>query len=490
MTFIKLLELLKGICAVTASTPLKDVEINGIKENSDEVGIGDMFIAITGTLHDGREYIAKAVKSGAVCVVYEGKEDVNTDGVCFVRVSNVRYACAVIWSNYYGNPEKYLHLIGVTGTNGKTTVCRMIKHIFDSCGETCGIIGTVSNGIGAELERADMTTPAPREFYALLAKYRQRNAHIVVLEASSHALAQNRLAPCSFDVGILTNITQDHLDFHKTRENYISSKCKLFTQSKISLLNGDDPECTTVAKRIRGIKRICRINGKGDVTAENVTEYGLYGSKFDYGNVNVSLPLPGIFNVYNAMQAMAACEIFGISAEKSARALERMSGVEGRCEVQKFDFAAVPFSVVIDFAHTPDALQNTLRICKRATKGKLIAVFGCGGERDKEKRPEMGRISSITADLTVITSDNSRSEDPQEIINDIMRGIDKNSRYAVIPDRTQAIHYALDQAGKGDTVLLAGKGHEEYQIDKSGRHPYSERDTVREYLKKKYEKDN
>lgn len=492
MICIKLLELLKGVCIVRASSDLTDVEINRVKENSSAVEKGDLFIAMAGSTYDGTDYIAQAVLKGASCIVLEGRGDhcINADGVCFIQVNNVRRACATIWSNYYGNPEKYLRLIGVTGTNGKTTVCKMIQHIFGFCGEKCGIIGTVGNGIGDNVVPSDMTTPAPKEFFRLLDEYRKCGAHTVVLEASSHALKQERLSPCLFDVGILTNITSDHLDFHKTKEDYISSKCKLFTQSKISLLNADDPSVDTVCSRIRGVKRICSINGVGDVNVKCVTDNGFFGSEFEYNGIKVRLPLAGIFNVYNAMQAIAACEIMGISAKKSACALECMPCVKGRCEVQRDLGVSVPFTVVIDFAHTPDALENILKICKSASKGRLITVFGCGGERDKTKRSEMGRIASRLSDLTVITSDNSRSEDPLEIIKDILKGIDKNSRYTVIQDRTDAIKYALDAAKDGDVVLLAGKGHEEYEINSQGVHPYSERKIVREYLINKYTKDS
>ena len=486
------MELLKGVCIVRTSGPLTDTEINCIRENSSEIENGDMFIAMAGSTYDGTDYIAQAVLNGASCIVREGGGEccIHADGVCFIQVNNVRRACAVIWSNFYGNPERYLRLIGVTGTNGKTTVCKMIKHIFDFCGEKCGIIGTVGNGIGDNIVPSNMTTPAPREFFRLLEEYRKCGAHTVVLEASSHALKQERLSPCLFDVGILTNITSDHLDFHKTKEDYISSKCKLFTQSKISLLNGDDPSVDIVCRRIRGTKRICSINGCGDVKVKNITDNGFSGSEFDYNGIKVRLPLAGIFNVYNAMQAIASCEIMGISAQKSASALECMPCVKGRCEVLGSLGVSVPFTVVIDFAHTPDALENILKICKGASKGRIITVFGCGGDRDKTKRSAMGRIASRISDLTVITSDNSRSEDPIGIIKEILKGVDKNSRYTVIPDRTEAIKYALDAAKDGDVVLLAGKGHEEYEINSQGIRPYSERNIVREHLVNKYAKDS
>ncbi len=489
MIFIKLSEVLGGVCIIRASENLFSAEINEVKDNSNDVRRGDLFIALGGTSHDGFDYIAKAISNGASAVVYESRKRsfvCDVGGVCFVETNNARRACAVIMSNYYSSPERYLRLVGVTGTNGKTTVCRMVKHILENNGIKCGIIGTLGNGVGDEIEPSAMTTPPPSEFYRLLDLYRKKDAKVVVSEVSSHALKQDRVASCMFDVGALTNISADHMDFHRTAEDYISSKCKLFTQSKVSVLNGDDPSSSVIAKRTRGKKRFYSEKGNTDIVLSGICDNGINGTGFDYFGkkyAKVRLFLPGRYNVHNAACAIGICEEFGIDATDSALALEGLHAIKGRCEVLDLSEFDVGFSVVIDFAHTPDALLNILNTCRSFTSKRLIAVFGCGGDRDKTKRPEMGRISSRTADFTVVTSDNPRTEEPEKIISDILRGIDKTSRFKVIVNRTEAIRYSLDIADDGDVIVLAGKGHEEYEINQNGKIPYSEKDIVFGYLK-------
>ena len=491
MIYIKLSKLLSGVCIIRASENLFSAEINGVKENSNDVCPGDLFVAWNGTDHDGFDYIAEALSKGASAVLYESRKRnflCDIPDVCFVQTNNARRAYAVIMSNYYSSPERYMQLVGVTGTNGKTTVCRMVKHILEDSNIKCGITGTLGNGIGNDIENSSMTTPSSREFYRLLDEYRKKGADVVVSEVSSHALKQDRLATCVFDVGVLTNITSDHMDFHKTMDDYISSKCKLFTQSKVSILNGDDSSSKIIADRTRGTKRFYSETKKADIVLSGIIEHGIYGTEFEYfgkSNTKVILNIPGRYNVKNAACAVAVCEELGIDAVTSARALESLKDIKGRCEVLDLGGFDVCYSVIIDFAHTPDALYNILLTCRSFTENRLICVFGCGGDRDRTKRPEMGRIASRTADLTVITSDNPRTESPDEIISDILKGVDKNSRYAVISDRTEAIHFALDTASDGDVILLAGKGHEEYEIGKNGKVPYSERNTVFEYLKDK-----
>ena len=491
MIFIKLSELLGGVCIIRASENLFSAEINEVKDNSNDVRCGDLFIALGGTVHDGFDYISKAIANGASAIVYESRQRsfvCNVDGVCFIETNNARRACAVIMSNYYSSPERYLHLVGVTGTNGKTTVCRMVKHILENNGIKCGIIGTLGNGVGDDIEPSAMTTPPPSEFYRLLDLYRKKGAKAVVSEVSSHALKQDRVASCTFDVGALTNISTDHLDFHKTAEDYISSKCKLFTQSKISVLNGDDPSSSVIARRTRGKKRFYSEKRNADIVLSNICDNGINGVQFDYFGgkyAKVKLLLPGRYNVHNAACAIGICEALGVDAPDSASALESLSAIKGRCEVLDLSEFDVGFSVVIDFAHTPDALLNILNACRSFTEKRLISVFGCGGDRDKTKRPEMGRISSFTADFTIVTSDNPRTEMPEDIISDILKGIDKTSRFKVITDRSEAIRYAIDIAGDGDVIVLAGKGHEEYEINQNGKIPYSEKDIVFGYLKGK-----
>ena len=491
MICIKLSKLLSGVCIIRASENVFSAEINGIKENSNDVCPGDLFIAWNGTNHNGFDYIAQAISKGASAVLYESRKRnfmCDIPNVCFIQTNNARRAYAIVMSNYYSSPERYLRLVGVTGTNGKTTVCRMVKHILEYSGIKCGITGTLGNGIGDEMENSSMTTPSPREFYRLLDEYRRKGADVVVSEASSHALKQERLATCVFDVGVLTNITVDHMDFHKTMEDYIASKCKLFTQSKVSILNGDDPSSKVIAKRTRGIKIFYSEKGNADIVLSNIVQRGINGTEFNYfgkSGADVKLNLPGSFNVKNAACAIAACEQLGVDAVTASKALESLKGVKGRCEVLDLAKFNVGYSVIIDFAHTPDALYNILLTCRSFNPNRLICVFGCGGDRDKTKRPEMGRIASRTSDLSVITSDNPRTESPDEIISDILKGVDKTGRYTVISNRTEAIHFALDTARDGDIILLAGKGHEEYEIGKNGKTPYSEKNTVFEYLKGK-----
>lgn len=480
-----------GVCIIKADETLFSTEIKCVKENSNEVGAGDLFIAIGGTKHDGFDYIAQAIANGAVAVLYEKRKKCFTcdiPNVCMIETNNVRRACAVVMSNFYSSPERYLKLIGITGTNGKTTVCRMIKHILESNGIKCGVIGTLGNGIGEKINESSMTTPPPSEFYRLLDDYRKKGVKVVVSEVSSHALKQERLATCVFDVGALTNITADHMDFHRTREDYISSKCKLFTQSKVSILNKDDPSSRIIASRTRGKKRFYSEKENADVILSDICENGTDGIEFNYfgkSRAKIRLKLPGRFNAQNAACATAACEELGIDAASSAAALENMPCIKGRCEILELRGLNVGYSVVIDFAHTPDALENILKTCRQFTKGKLTVLFGCGGDRDRIKRPEMGRTASRLADVTIVTSDNPRTESADDIICDILKGIDKTCRYTVIPNRTEAIRYALDTAKDGDVILLAGKGHEEYEIGKNGKMPYSERDIVFKHLRGK-----
>ncbi len=451
--------------------PYEDVEIKRITENSNFVQNGDIFVALNGTHTSGEKYIYNAYKNGCVLVVTE-----NTDGIdgYYIKTPNTRSAYATMCAHLYRDPQSRLHCIGVTGTNGKTTVTYMLKHIFEHYDVPCGVMGSIVNITPLKTVEAALTTLDPPQLYGMLDEMHRDGAKYVFMEASSHALALDKVFPISYDVGILTNITSDHMDFHKNTDNYVSAKCKLFTQSKISVLNADDRHFDAIRRRIKGeYVTYSQIDKKADNyfeiikrTKENII-FKCNGEKY-------SVNSPADFNVYNAVGAVTAAQCSGLNIKPDC--LNGISFPRGRCETVSPKDSE--FTVIIDFSHTPDSLENILKACRRITENRLILVFGCGGDRDRTKRPEMGRIAGRYADRTVITADNSRSESTEAIIKDIISGIDKNCCYEVISDRKQAIITALETARSGDCIILAGKGHEEYEITKDGKRHFSEKEIV------------
>ncbi len=467
-------QLLDGI-----ATPPFDREIAGIACDSRQVEPGFAFVCIDGVAVDGHRFAGDALQSGAVALITQ--RDLGLPHQ--IVVENTRKAWAEMAANWFGNPAKRLHMIGVTGTNGKTSITYMLKHILEEGGCQVGLIGTIQTLVGSHPLPAVHTTPEAYELQGLLAQMVDAGCTHVVMEVSSHALAQNRVETIAFDRGIFTNLTQDHLDYHRTMENYCAAKKKLFENSKLSILNLDDAWEPRIAEGLS-----CPIvtysvgNDRADYAAHNVREKpdGVDFELVGTGQIGrVKLSIPGLFSVYNALGAAACALSLGLPFETVVEALCTMRGVKGRAET-------VPtgrgFTVVIDYAHTPDGLEKICQALRVGCKGRLVTLFGCGGDRDRAKRPMMGKIAAELSDFLVITSDNPRSEDPMAIIEDILPGIPKGTPYAVIPYRRDAIAYAIAHAQPEDVILLAGKGHETYEVLKTGIYHLDEREVVAETL--------
>ena len=495
---------------------VEEIPVSGISTDSRRVAAGDLFVAIDGLRTDARAHIPEAVAKGAVAVVCEYAEDLPDVGrIPFVTVTDARCATAYLFDAWYGHPAKKLRLVGVTGTNGKTTVSTLLHAILRESGVPCGLIGTVGciSTVGDErLSYADgqpysgMTTPEPAELYALLARMAAEaptdglSSPTVVMEVTSHALRQGRVAPLTFEMGIFTNLTQEHLDFHGTMEDYYTAKRSLFEVCRRAVINADDRYGRRLLSEPLPILHyhICHADGAGGLLSDRICPAGeggctrVYAEQVKYlgedgvafkltspdARLRLRVPIPGHFTVMNALEAASAALALDANPAAVRDALAHFRGVPGRMERVDLPETDVSFSVFIDFAHTPDALESLLRSVQdfRRKGQRIVLVFGCGGDRDPSKRKVMARIASRMVDSLVITSDNSRSEDPSHIISDILAGVDKESEFAVVPDRTEAIRYAVRYARTGDIILLAGKGHENYEIDRKGKHPFCEKD--------------
>jgi len=441
-----------------------------------------LFFCIPGLTVDGHLYAPQAVKNGSHVLVLE--KDVDVEGeVTKVFVENSRKAMALMARNFYGNPVSNIPLIGVTGTNGKTTTTYLIKSVLEMAGHKVGLIGTITNMIGDKKIPAEHTTPESLDLQKLFRDMVNEGVDSIVMEVSSHSLALERVAGCEYTVGVFTNLTQDHLDFHKTMEEYRDAKAKLFKQSKMSIINIDDENGQWIKKGIDGQVYTYGIRQDADIYARDleITEKGvsfeLYTPK---GHQPVSLGIPGIFSVYNALAAAGACYALHIPLPLIAEGLEKVKGVSGRFELLD---TQTDYSVILDYAHTPDGLENILKAASEFARGRIVTLFGCGGDRDPAKRPIMGEIAGRNSDFCIITSDNPRSEDPMKIINQIIPGIEKTKcPYIIIENRREAIRYALENAKKDDVIILAGKGHETYQILKDRTIHFDEKEIVAEIL--------
>ncbi len=458
----------------------RDVEITGITIDSREVKPGYAFVCITGAVRDGHEFAKIAAQSGAAVIVAEHAVDV---GVPVVEYADTKLALAEISSVFYGEPEKKLKLIGITGTNGKTTVSYLIKKILETAGKTVGIIGTneiLAGDRDVGIKSSTPTTPNSLELRRIFAKMLEMGAEYVVMEVSSHALDLHRVAGLQYEVGVFTNLTQDHLDYHKTMENYFLAKKKLFDISKTGVINADDEYGARLLGDIP-CKAVSIGRNNADLTAEDIKidAKGVeFTAVYEGRKYPVSLAIPGMFSIYNGICAMAAAFALGISPQAIVQGISSAGGVCGRLERVPTN---TDYSVIIDYAHTPDGLENVLNAVNSFKKGRCIAVFGCGGDRDASKRPIMGEIGVRLADIAVITSDNPRTENPEKIIEDIVAGAGEGE-YKVIVNRREAIGYALSIAKKDDVVLLAGKGQETYQIIGTEKTHFDEREVVRELL--------
>ncbi len=469
---------LTELMAQTGAGITQQQEIAGITCDSRKVQPGWVFVCITGTASDGHNYAAGAIEAGAAAVVVE--RDLGLPGQIVVNSS--RHAWAVMCANWFGHPAQKLRLIGITGTNGKTTVSYLLKSVLEQCGHKVGLIGTIQNMIGDRVLPSGHTTPDPYDLQSMFSLMVAEGCDYGVMEVSSHALDQGRVDGCRFDAGIFTNLTQDHLDYHGTMENYCEAKKRLFTMCDKGVLNLDDPAQDKM--RVEGCAYTTYSVGQdnADFTARNIRKRpdGVDFELVGFGEINrVRLPIPGDFSVYNAMAAATCALAIGLEFEEVTAALSHCTGVKGRAEIVPVDR---DYTVVIDYAHTPDGLENICRTMKECAVGRLVVLFGCGGDRDRTKRPKMGAMAAKYADLCVVTSDNPRTEEPGAIIEEILTGMPEKASYVVVENRVEAIRWALENAQPGDTVLLAGKGHETYQILKDGLIHLDEREVIAEVL--------
>ncbi len=516
---MKLIELISDISIETvldgqkSKTIFDDLEISDIFSDSRKVRKGSLFVCIAGARADGHDHIAEAVEKGASVILAQKGAEIDEkmflqDGApVILRTENTRKALAYLWNAWYSRPAEGMKLVAVTGTNGKTSVTHMLREIFGTALYKTGLIGTVRCYSGEKLisirsedEKANMTTPDPKELYEMLSVMKADGVKYVFIEATSHALALDKIAPLRFEAAVFTNLTPDHLDFHGSMENYLVAKKKLFRMTDTAIINGDDAYFRSIVEEAEssGCKniRLCTLDEhrRCDYAAINIKSHGCDGVEYILSSVcsvfKIKSHIPGRFTVMNTLQAASCALALGIDCRSIQDALRHMKGIDGRFERIKLCSGA-DFSVFIDYAHTPDALENLLLTARdfRKKGQRIVLLFGCGGERDRGKRSEMGKIASQLADFTVITSDNSRSEDPRNIISDIIVGFDfsfAREQAQIIEDRREAIYYVIENALSGDIILLAGKGHEEYEIDKDGKHPFSEKNIAREAAEKFY----
>ena len=470
---------------------LEEIKIKGLAYDSRRVMPGDTFVAIPGLRVDGAQFIPQAVEKGARVIVTEKQINVPA-GVDLVIVPNARQALAALAARFYGYPAKKLKLIGITGTNGKTTIAYLLESILRVAGHKVGLIGTVETRIDGKSAPSTLTTPESLELQGLLDQMLKAGVTHVVMEVSSHSLAQYRVWGVEFDIAIYTNLTHDHLDFHHTMEEYLEAKKQLFRQLKesgIAIINVDDPYSKKIAEEVQGEVLFYGVKeAKHEMRSTKQSEFDIklrsYDIKLDSMQVVIDTtmlktPLTGMFNIYNILAAFQAGLALHISRDKIKAGIEK-ARVPGRFERVE---AGQPFPVIVDFAHSPDSLQKLLETVKPFVKGRLILVFGCPGDRDREKRPIMGRIAAELADQVIITTDDPHSEDPQVIIQDILKGITNYAlRITNETDRRKAIEMALGQAQKGDLVLIAGRGHEKYQDFNGKKVELDDREVVREIL--------
>ncbi len=480
---MKLKDLLRGI-DVTHWAADREMEISGVSSDTrEDISRGFLFVALSGFAFDGNRFIPKAMEKGAVVVVTTKKPDLE---IPYVLVENDRLALARIAANFHGHPADTMTMVGVTGTNGKTSVTWLLKQVLEkTTGAKVGLIGTTENHIGNEVLDTDRTTPESIQLHRLFARMRDAQCRYAVMEVSSHAIALHRVEGIHFAVAAFTNLTEDHLDFHNTIDDYGQTKAKLFAHCDKAVVNSDCPwgQRMVAGRNIPVIATA--VDGCGDLMAKNVI-YNRNGLQFTavYGkkSVEVQVPIPGKFTVYNVLTVLGIALQLGISLETAAEALRTVQGVKGRVEV--VPTPGKDYTLLIDYAHTPDGLENVLSAVRGFCKGRLIAVFGCGGDRDRKKRPIMGQIGVRLADLAVITSDNPRTEVPSAIIDDIVAGLGDAKNYVVVENRVEAIHYAMKIAQKDDIIVLAGKGHETYQEVMGVKHHMDEREIVADYLEK------
>lgn len=476
---MKLYELLEGI-AFTGK-----VENNAVTlpvRDSRQVEKDSLFFCIPGGAADGHDYAAQALEKGAAAVVVQ--RDLGLDRQLLVEDTHEAYGIAC--ANYFGNPSKKLRLLGVTGTNGKTTVAFLTKYILEHAGHTVGLIGTVQNELPGMVLPARHTTPDPFQLHSLFARMVEAGCDYAVMEVSSHALDQRRVAGCHFAASAFTNLTEDHLDYHHEMEAYFQAKKRLFDQSAVAVLNLDDRYGRRLSEELTlpQISFSCERH-QADITAHNI-KFSQRGSHFALlfqGKLSrVDFVQPGYFSVSNAMAAAGLCMGAGLGFQALIDGLEHCKGVPGRFEILETD---TPYTVIRDYAHSPDGLEKLLSTVREFAPGRIVTLFGCAGVRDRKKRPHMAKIVAEYSDFCILTSDNPRTEDPQQIIDDALPGFTKKTKHKEFVDRYEAIRWALDNSLPGDTLLLAGKGHEDYQVLDFGTICFDEKEIVRELLAEK-----
>ena len=478
---MRLKELLKDI-PVLACTADLELEIEAVHYDSRKVTPGSLFVAVTGFASDGNRFIPMALSKGAVAVVTAKKPE---EDIPYVLVESDRLALALLGCNFFCHPAKAMTMIGVTGTNGKTSTTLLLKQVLEKVlGAKVGLIGTMANMVGDEEIPTERTTPESFDLQALFGRMRDAGCSHVVMEVSSHAVTLERIGGTHFDIAAFTNLTEDHLDFHKTMDAYCDAKAELFRRCDKAVVNVDDSYSQRILDAAAcpvlptSVAEATGLYAKNlELLSEGISFTAVCGEE----TAQVHLPIPGKFTVYNALTVLGIAKQLGISLVDCAEALKTARGVKGRVEV--VPTPGTPYSVLIDYAHTPEGLENVLSSVKDFCKGRVIGVFGCGGDRDPMKRPIMGEIGVRLSDLAIITSDNPRTEDPMSIIEDILKGVKQEyGEYIVMEDRRAAIRYAMDIAEKDDIIVLAGKGHETYQEINGKKYHLDEREEVTAHL--------
>lgn len=475
---LNLSELLKNVDTISK---YHDTQVIDVTDKSSEISAGCVFVCIKGARFDGHSVAAQAMEQGAAAVVVDRDMGLKNQ----IIVKNTRDAYSRICAAFYGNPAEQLKLIGVTGTNGKTTTTFLIKNVFDCLSIKAGLIGTVKNITGEREYISSLTTPDSKELQRLYREMVDSGCEYCIMEVSSQALAQGRVDGCHFDIALFTNLTQDHLDYHGDFESYANAKRKLFEMCDTAIINVDDGYAKKMVDALDCKVLTFSVNAEhSDFSAKNVkcfadsVQYELL-TPDNIGRINIKIP--GHFTVYNSMGAAACAIKAGADFDSVLKAVSASKGVPGRVEVVPTN---TDYTLLIDYAHSPDGLENVISSIRETTKGRIITVFGCGGDRDKTKRPKMGRIVGELSDIAVVTSDNPRSENPSLIIEDILKGMTASkAKIQTIESRTEAIKYAMSEAKKDDVIILAGKGHETYQILNTGKIHYDEREVVADILK-------
>ncbi|EOU1470821.1 MAG: UDP-N-acetylmuramoyl-L-alanyl-D-glutamate--2,6-diaminopimelate ligase [Clostridium perfringens] len=466
----------------------EESKVQNIRYDNRKIEQGDAFVCVKGFKVDGHSFIGDAIKKGAKTLIVQ--EDVNVqEDITIIKVRDTRKALAIMSSNYFGNPKDKLKIIGITGTNGKTTSAFIIKSILEKAGFMTGLIGTIANYIGNKKVDAVRTTPESYELHELFKNMVDAGVEYCVMEVSSHSLELDRVYGIQFEEGIFTNLTRDHLDFHKTFENYYNAKFKLFERSNHSIINLDDPYGANIVKDIeeREVKTkvsTFSIEKESDFKAFEIKSHS-NGSEFKVNLESIeefSINIPGEYNIYNSLGCIICAYNLNIPMDKIKEGLSDVV-IPGRCELVAKE-KNLPYSIIIDYAHTPDGLENILSTVKAFTKNRMISVFGCGGDRDKVKRPQMGKIGCELSDIAIITSDNPRSEEPMDIINDIVKPLNYDN-FVIEVNRKEAIRKAMNMALEGDVIVIAGKGHETYQILKDETIHFDEREVVYDILEGK-----